>query len=374
MEDNEVLEHESHTESGSDIKPEYPTRGQDAPRERERTDGMPPVKPQVSVREHLRQAIADHQSQDETETSTEAPDQQPEPEATPEPAVETAPEEQPPQGAPASWTNANKKRFDELPMWAQKAIIKREADGDRGVSEIKAKYKPIDETRTQIQPVLDRLGVSFEDAVSGSVGYFAGLASPQKIPVAKKIIEQFGINPFHLLPLEWQQTLMNAHNGQQSNGHQQDNGYDQRDQLIMQMAQKIDSLEGSVNGNNVDTAKAYLNDWRKNTKHKKYLNTRVEDRMRGMWSSRPLLPNGHPDLDGLAEDAIWADPETRKQVQADQKAKEAAARKAQIEAKKAAAQSIPSNGYGGAINGRTPPRLSLREELKKNAREQGWDV
>src|SRR5262249_13576935 len=77
---------------------------------------------------------------------------------------------------PASWTKDAKEIWSEVPERARAEIAKREKDMEKGVKELKSKYKEIDEAIAPYDTVISEFGKTRGQAVGQLFAWFDALA------------------------------------------------------------------------------------------------------------------------------------------------------------------------------------------------------
>jgi hypothetical protein len=113
--------------------------------------------------------------------------------------------------APANAPKEVKDIWEKLPQEAQTIFAKREADMAKGVEQLKAKYKPIDDAFAPHRSQLQQLGKTEADAVSQLFGWHEALRGPNKVEAFKALAQAHQIN---LSSLTGQQAPPVAQEGQ----------------------------------------------------------------------------------------------------------------------------------------------------------------
>lgn len=156
-----------------------------------------------SVRHLIKKNIDDiNKNLDKPPTSKERRVSTPKVEAKPElkevpvkqePALESKPEaskpaepdpvkasQEPTVSAPAALTKEEKAVWDNVPPEIQKAFLRREADTQKGVEQLKAKYQPIEDVLAPLKPMLQQSGLTEAHAVRQLFDWHRALSSPNK--------------------------------------------------------------------------------------------------------------------------------------------------------------------------------------------------
>jgi len=384
-----------------------------------------------SVRDELRRSFADARRDDETRETRE-------PEVEEEPVVEEAAETETPaeaepiertteargagesedteaepstrretQAAPAAWSKEAKAAFTHLPEHVKKAVLKREGDVEKGIKSLKDSYKEIDDALAPYVPMIRQFQKTPGQAVAQLFSWFDALAkNPDEAFPA--LIKSYKYNPDAMLAKygyvrKQQPQQQQQPNGQVQNGQVQPDGQAQpgqqpdvpippsvqqyitrleqrQNQLEQQVGQQFNSLGQYYQEQNAAKTQEMLEQWARDKPH--------FDRVRVMMghlltpdpnSGQAAVPlrDGKVDLDAAYEAAVYAMPEIRTQILAEQQAQADAARKAkqaavqkdaQDKADKArrTATSLTSSAPGAEVarGGKTPQKgKSVRESL-----------
>src|SRR5258706_10186441 len=203
-----------------------------------------------SVRDELRRSFAEARRDDETRETRE-------PEVEEEPVVEEAAETETPaeaeptertteargagesedtevepstkretQAAPAAWSKEAKAAFTHLPEHVKRAVVKREADVEKGIKNLKDSYKEIDEALAPYVPMIRQFQKTPGQAVAQLFSWFDALAkNPDEAFPA--LIKSYKYNPDAMLAKYGyvrKQQPQQQPNGQVQNVQTQPNG------------------------------------------------------------------------------------------------------------------------------------------------------
>jgi hypothetical protein len=276
-------------------------------------------------------------------------------EAEAAPAEEAAAE--PAVAAPEGWAKEAKAEWENLPPAVQAAVTKREVDMAKGVEQIQKKYAEIDQVIQPRMETIRRHGHTPAQAVNQLFAWFEALsANPNTAFPA--LAESFkynlrsipGLIPQELIQL-WQEKQKGGQPAQQPGtqpaadaqpaGEIPPGVQKYIDEMRQELAglkegftNQLGQLSTSFQQQSQAKTEEILANW---SKDKPYF----EDVRRTMIASQevPPLPNGAADLDRAYDMALWANPEIREKLRADErqkadaelKAKQAAERKAQQE-------------------------------------------
>lgn len=251
--------------------------------------------------------------------------------------------------APSSWRKEAQEKYATLDPTLQDEIDKREADFHKGLEPYKQKAQTFDAIDQALRPFAENLRREGANAIQ-AIQHFFGLdntlrhGSPaQKAAVVKEIMQRAGLTP---------ETLQNAPQidpnltaVQQQIRHLQAS-LQQRDQMQQQaeMAQLNSEIAKFANG-------------------KEHFETVRQD-------MAALLQAGRAqNLDEAYEQAVWANPNTRAALIAQQQeAQKAEASKKAQEARKAATVNIPKRG---AISATSSKVGSMEDTIRENAKRLG---
>jgi len=304
--------------------------------------------------------------------------------------------------APEAWSREAKAEWDNLPPAVQQAVIKRETDGAAGVKALQEKYREIDTALNSRRDLIRSTGHTDAQAVNQLFLWFEALTADAErvkrgIPAQAfpALAQSFGLDPRIAYAAYAQQQQQNpaqpqaqsmqppaAQTGQGPAPAAPDmppewfNQY--MHQLYGALGQRFDGINQAMQQQGVAKANEVLDIW---SKDKPYF---AEVRMamakileHGMV---PALPNGNADLDKAYDMALYALPEVRAKVLADQqkaadaqsKAKDAAEKKLQQEqADKArrAAVALGPSAPGAEPKPERKKGKSVRESLQEAMQE-----
>ena len=384
-----------------------------------------------SVRDELRRSFADARRDDETrETREPEVEEEPAEEAVETEAVTEAEstertteargagesedtEAEPStkretQAAPTAWSKEAKAAFTHLPDHVKKAVIKREADVEKGIKSLKDNYKEIDEAIAPYVPMIRQFQKTPGQAITQLFSWFDALAkNPDEAFPA--LIKSYKYNPDAMLAkygyVRKQQPQ--PQNGQVQNGQVQQNGQTQpgqqpvdavpphiqqyitkleqrQNQLEQQVGQQFNNLGQYYQEQNAAKTQEMLEQWSRDKPHF----DRVRVKMGYLLTPGPdgaaaiPLRDGKVDLDEAYSQAVWMDPEIRQEILAQQQTQAEATRKAKQEAAQKAAQdkadkarrtatSLTSSAPGAEVSrkDKSSVGLSVRDSLKNAIKE-----
>lgn len=293
---------------------------------------------------------------------------------------------------PASLSPEAKTAWANAPKEIKEAFIKREADMQRGVDELKQKYALIDQAIEPHRDSLRQMNATPQEAVNRMFLWFKALGGTPK-EAFPALAQSMG--------LDWNQ-LVGTIGGQQQQApadpaaapaegaeipapvKEYIGKLEQQLQtlggMVQQVGGRFQSFEEQAQQQNMARTTENLNQWAKDKPH--FESVRTD--MAGMLQSGmiPLLPNGQVDLDTAYERAIYFNPEVRAKVlaeqqqanqQVQQQTEEAAttANQQQVEKARKASVSIPSRGTPGpgnaapgAVKKKAGQKMSVRDSLK----------
>lgn len=373
-----------------------------APRDEEVTEE--PVEEEVTE-------TAEGETEAEASSETEAESEQPTERKETKPATSTT------TAAPTSWTREAKAEWSKLPERIKREVLKREKDVEKGVEALKNQYKEIDEAIAPYAPVIRQFQKTPGQAVSQLFAWFDALAKnpDQAFPALAKsynydmrrLAQAAG---YRLIPMQGQneqvqqvqngqQRVQGAESGQQPAGpvapevqayinklEQRLNGFEQQvGQRLSAHDQYVQQQNQYYQEQNAARTQEMLENW---AKDKPYFQD-VRMMMGHLLTPDPNtgqaaipLRDGKVDLDAAYEAAVYALPDVRSLVLADQQAKVDAARKAKLLADKKAQQeqaekakrtatSISTSAPGAEVSRKesAPKGMSVRDSLKAAIRD-----
>jgi hypothetical protein len=108
----------------------------------------------------------------------------------------TTPEPELPQ-MPASWAKANEQVWKDLTPAARDIFLKREADSQKGVEQLKSQFEPLKGIAAAIEPhraLLARMGRSPEQGILGLIEAHQKLSGPDKYRTIVEVAQNYGID------------------------------------------------------------------------------------------------------------------------------------------------------------------------------------
>lgn len=96
--------------------------------------------------------------------------------------------------APAALSKELKAIWDTLPATVQAEFAKREADTQKGVEQLKARYQPIDDAIAPYRPAIQQFGKTEAQAIKQLFDWHAALGSPNKVNAFKALAAAHGVD------------------------------------------------------------------------------------------------------------------------------------------------------------------------------------
>jgi hypothetical protein len=319
------------------------------------------------------------------EMRQEAEGAQPEPEA---PAGEAAaPAEKPAAAAPTAWPKEAKEAWAALPAPVQAAVLKREVDTQKGVDELKGKYIELDQAIAPHVDAIRRHGHTPAQAVNQMFAWFQALAGNPDVAFPA-LLRSFNYDPAKLAPKPTAQPAAAAPaDGKKpdqpdapiSPAVQQyiDGITGKLAQLENAFTQQIGQVQSTFQQQSEAKTQEVLMNWAKDKPHFEKVRVLMSQLIA---SGAVPLKDGRVDLDGAYEQAIWANPEVRAEVQQaaqaeaekkvkDAAAKEKAAQQAAADKARRADVSLRPSAPGEAPKPKGKKGVSVRESLKQAMEE-----
>jgi hypothetical protein len=246
--------------------------------------------------------------------------------------------------APEGWTKEAKAEWANLPPAVQAAVAKREADMAAGVENIKQRYQGIDQALAPRMELIRRHNKTPAEAVNQLFSWFEALSSNPVVSFPA-LANSFNFDLRAIPGIVPQQQA-----GQQQpdpQAAQQQPQVEQEPPYVTELRQQLWQLQNGFQTQVGQLSQSYQQDkWNQTgqilgqwSKDKPYFNE-VRHLMGQFISSGivPPLANGDADLDSAYDRALWAMPEVRQKVMADQQKARVEAARAKKEAEQRAQQ------------------------------------
>jgi hypothetical protein len=294
---------------------------------------------------------------------------------------------------PTAWTKEAKEAWGSLPEHVQAAITKREADTEKGVTELKAKYSEIDKALAPHVEAIKRFNKTPAEAVKQLFDWFQALAQnpDQAFPA---LIKSYNYDPNKIVAAFGLQTQPPK---QETKTEEQPEGdippavqsyitklEEKLNGLQAQVGQQLDGVMRNVAEQSMAKTHETLNMWAKDKPHFEEVRTMMghlltPDPNTGV--AAVPLKDGKVDLDTAYDMAVWARPDIRNKIMAEEKSKmeaahkakvaaEAKAQKEQAEKAKRASGSLPTGTPGADVAKRQQTRgKSVKESIRQSIEE-----
>lgn len=253
---------------------------------------------------------------------------------------------------PAALSKEAKAEWAQTPPAVQAAFVKREEDIARGVAALKQHYNDID---TALKPRLDVIrahGQTPAQAVNQLFSWFEALNQDRErvkngqAPIAFiNLLQSFGLHP---------QSLYMQQDQQQDDQGQADPVQRYIKQLEDRLAkiegetgQRLGALQGTLEEQSYNRTQEFLEAWSQGKPHFEEVRQTMGRLIAA--GAVPLLPNGRADLDKAYDMALYAVPEVRAKVLADQKKREEQERRQKLNGERAAQQSQSDRARRAAV-------------------------
>lgn len=272
--------------------------------------------------------------------------------------------------APKAWTKEAKAEWAKLPATVQAAIVKRETDSQKGVEQLQSQYAQIDEALRSRMETIRAHGHTPGQAINQLFSWFEALSQDQTrikngqgAVAFQALAQSFGLDPKQIFGGAVTQEQTEAESsGEQPEGKvtpavQQYIGRleQQISKLTDAVGQKFGVLENTWANQQQARTQEVVNSWSRDKPHYE----EVRQMMAHLLASQaiPLKEDGSADLDAAYDRAIYAVPEVRAKVLAEQRLKAVEARKAKAEAERLAQQEQADKARraGAGIGSGAPP-------------------
>jgi hypothetical protein len=309
-------------------------------------------------------------TEEETTEQTEVEEQA---EPQPEPQVD----------APKAWAAEAKEAWSQLPEQVKAAVLKRETDVEKGIENLKSQYKAIDDALAPHIGAIKQFNKTPAEAVAQLFSWFQALAQnpDQAFPAliksynydASKLLKAFGLE---------QKPVVTEQPKTEEVKQAEDDLPPAIKAYISKLEEKLDGFQNTVgqqlNGmqsNFAEQSMARTNEtlamW---SKDKPYFQD-VRVMMGHFLTPDPQtgvaiipLKDGKVDLDAAYEQAIWANPQVRAKMLAEEQAKAAKAQQAKVqqEAKAQQEQADKARRASTSIRSNVPGAEVARKQIKPN--------
>lgn len=285
--------------------------------------------------------------------------------------------------APVGWTKEAKKEFDKLPETVKASISKREDEVSKGFADYGAKvkgYEALDQVLAPRAQSFQALGRQPAEIVDRMFKWFDAFSAPNKttqVNAFKALAKSFNID----VASAFQQPSQTPPNndGTQSQEQQQQLAINpELEQLLSEMANKINGFEQQTVTQRQQAAENEIQNWAKDKPHF----DKLRPAMFALFQSGVIPIVGNKlDLDAAYQKALRLDDDLFAQYQEEQKAAKAAriaAKKAKLETENAA-KLVKARNAGSSLkpqtktsappSGNKPQRrqapISVRESIEK---------
>ena len=311
---------------------------------------------------------------------------------------------------PAAWSKSGKAQWESLPPSIQEEVLRREANAQKGVEELKSRHREelgaayartadLDASIAPYREAIRQAGRTEGQVVDRLFQWHMALSGPQRVEAFRSLAKNFGVDVSTLAGGS-QEPSQEPGDADSAAAPAQDMSWVP---AFDRVSQRIDQFEAMTAAQQMTAAQKTVDAWSRDKPHFE----RVRGRMAQMIDmDARLLQEGRPavngfikddqvDMDAAYEAAVWADPELRSEFLQEQrrKSEEAAsaateqarveserklrAEKARLEALQAkrAASSLkpgaPLSGMNGAGPSRAHPRNeSVRDSIRRALQER----
>lgn len=268
----------------------------------------------------------------------------PEPEETPATPEEGDGDVQPVAAiaAPEGFTKEAKAEWANVPPTVQAAVAKREQDMAKGVQELKQRQADIDQALQPRMELIRRHGHTPAQAVNQLFSWFEALSANPKVAFPA-LADSFKFDLKQLMPAQAAPATPAPKEGEQPVGavspevQQYITGLEQKlDGFARAVSQQFGQLQTNFQQQSEAKTQEILNNWAKDKPH--FEEVRVA--MAHMLQSGLVQPlaDGSADLDKAYDMALYAIPDVRTQMLAEQQQKQEAERQAKLDREKKAQQ------------------------------------
>ena len=291
---------------------------------------------------------------------------------TTEEGTETEAQAQPETTAPEAFSKEAKASWAKVPPTVQAAILKRETDTAKGVEELKNKYKDIDTALTPHMNAIRQHGHTPGQAVNQLFSWFQALSANPDVAFPA-LAKSFGYDLAKFVQAQQAQPAATDPNAQQA----QPAGA-----IPPELQKYITDLQAELNGIKQSFGKELVGlkstfQQQNDAKTQEILSTWSKDKphfeeVRGLMaqliqSGAIPIKNEQVDLDGAYQMALYAHPDVRAKVLAEQQAAQQAEAKAKAAAlkKQQEEQAVKARRAGSSLGGGAPGEAGAQVPGKK---------
>jgi hypothetical protein len=350
---------EGGTEGGAEASPEPAAPSAAAPKEdhakpRVETIGDS-VKRAVAETTEKANAAAAKAKTAKSKTSTQAGAEtgdpaKPSSETKTEGNTETAPQAQ--SAAPKAWSKEEKALWNDLPEPARAAILRREADTEKGVNELRTRYQDIDTAVAPFKAVMTQNNVTPAQAISQLFKWHMELAGPNKVQAFQQLAKSFGVDPATIAAAP-------ATEAKPAGADQGNSIPENLRPVITNLETRLKTFEEQNAAQARNAAQQTWENWSKEKPH--------AEKVRGLManlinSDLALIQAGQPqvsntinpqtmsiDMDAAYQAATYAHPEVRAAIMQEEQAKRDKEARAAAEKARKAGASMRSGAPAGAV-------------------------
>lgn len=263
--------------------------------------------------------------------------------------------------APIAWPKEAKEVWAQLPPTVQAAVLKREADTQKGVDALKANYAEVDGALAPHMDAIKRHGHTPGQAVNQLFSWFEALAKNPNVAFPA-LAKSFNYSmpaasaPAATAPVAGAEPKAEAQpDTAVPPAVQQYIDGIKAEMLAMkqELGQQVNGLTSTFAQQSEQKTQEVVNNWAKDKPH--------FETVRGLMaqlinSGAVPLKDGRVDLDGAYEMAVWSNPEVRVSVLQAEQAKKEADAKAKVEQERKAqeAAALAAKGRRVSITGSAP--------------------
>jgi hypothetical protein len=276
-------------------------------------------------------------------------------------------------GTPQSWSKEELAHWPTLSPELQKAVLRTEENARKGLAEFKSRNQELDSAVAPYRETIKRFGFTDGQAVDQLFKWQMALAGPQKIDAFAALLRSHGVDPATFAAAITGGAVPQPNQPHASTSAQQQIQLPPQLQEWMNgVSQKLGSYDAQVAQQTKSAAEQTVMTWAKDKPHY----DKVKLLMGQLIQSGAAKPT--PDVDPFALDAaynmaVYAHPEARDAVTAEQRAKEAAERKATAEKARKAGSSmrlgapapLAANGAASAERRNETVRDSIKRALSE---------
>ena len=291
----------------------------------------------------------------------------------------TATAQQAASGPPKAWSKEEKALWNDLPETARAAILRREADTEKGVRELQTRYQDIDSAIAPYKAVMTQNNVTPGQAINQLFKWHMELAGPNKVQAFQALAKSFNIDPATIAAASAATTEKPAAGADQGNEIPENLRpiiTDLQTQLRTQN-ERLKAFDDRESAATKTAAEQTWVNWSKDKPHAETVRVLMAHLINSDLAlvqagqpqvSKTITTDGKIDMDAAYQAAMYAHPEVRATILQEEQAKRDKEARAAAEKARKAGASVRTGAPAGTITPTSDkPRVETVAESIKRA-------